>query len=347
MKSMNIWYKVILSVCVSFVMVSCATKKSVYAETYLIAKPKVEMPGLGEFAVNKSLDRQIDMTQFKAVELDLAYAGTGNQAQRLNIIYPSVGDAPYKVIMVFHGGGWAFGSKESEMISPILYSTTQGYAIVSVNYRLSGEAVWPAPLYDAKAAVRFIRANAEKYKLDASKIVVWGNSTGGHIVEMLGATNGKPEYEDLTMGNDTISSEVQGVVSWYGVSDMTNFPNVKEPANKEMGFDTQLAENKEKADKASPLRLVTRNYPPILLVHGTNDQIVPYVQSVQMRSEVTRYCGPGRATLKSFETLGHGDAAIKTWENVMDNLNFVDKILWPDGTNPYRNNNQIEIKVLK
>ena len=343
---MNFWCYAVTTVCIFFLMVSCGATKSSYSDIYLANKAKVDISGMGE-AQDKNAEKLIDMTQFKAVELDIPYAGTMNPAQRLDIVYPSVGEAPYKVIMVFHGGGWAFGTKGSETISSIMYGTTQGYAMVNVNYRLSGETMWPAPLYDAKAAVRFIRANAEKYKLDASKIVVWGNSVGGHIAEMLGATNARYEFENFSMGNPSSSSAVQGVVSWYGVSDVTDFPKVKDPVNKEMGFNTELPEFKERADKASPLRLVTENFPPILLVHGTNDQVVPYRQSVELFDEITRICGKDRAILKTFEGVGHGDAVFKTWENVMDNLNFVDKILWPDGINPNRNNNRIEIKILK
>jgi acetyl esterase/lipase len=351
MKRLNSWQRVLVAVCLSFVIVSCSNvaKTSRYTELYKKNVTTVDSSGLGEYAQNQTAEKLMDMTQFKTVELDLpyAYAGKTNPAQRLDIIYPSVGEAPYKVIMVFHGGGWTFGSKQSETISAIQLASTQGYAMVNVNYRLSGEAIWPAPLYDAKAAVRFIRANAEKYKLDASNIVVWGNSTGGHLAEMLGATNGRPEYEDLSMGSAKASSDVQGVVSWYGVADMSDFPKVKEPANQEMGFNTQIPEYKEKAEKASPLYLVTKNFPPILLVHGTNDQVAPYHQSVKLLAEINRVCGEGHATLKTFDGAGHGDAVMKTWQNVMDNLNFVDKVAWPDGVNPNRNDNKTEIKILK
>jgi len=351
MKRLNNWHLILVATSLSLGMVSCSNvaKTSKYTEIYKKNVVAVSASELGEYEQDRAAEKHMDMTQFKATEQDLAYAygGKTNPAQRLDIIYPSVGEAPYKVIMVFHGGGWAYGAKDSETISAIQLASTQGYAMVNVNYRLSGEAIWPAPLFDVKAAVRFIRANAEKYKLDASKIVAWGNSSGGHLVEMLGATNGRPEYEDLTMGNAKFSSDVQGVVSWYGVADMSDFPIVKEPANQEMGFNTQIPEYKGKAEKASPLYLVTKNFPPILLVHGTNDQVVPYRQSANLLSEINRICGTGRAKLKTFENAGHGDAVIKNWENVMDNLNFVDNVIWPDGKNPYRNNNRIEIKILK
>ena len=350
MRKLNFGYNAIAVVCLSFMINGCSNmaKTSRYTEIYKQNVASANVSGLGEYAQDKAAERKIDMSQFKATELDIPYAfgGRTNPSQRLDIIYPSVGEAPYKVIMVFHGGGWAYGNKDSETISSIMLATTQGYAVVSVNYRLSNQAVWPAPLFDAKAAVRFIRANAEKYKLDATNIVAWGNSAGGHVAEMLGATNGIPEYEDLAMGSAKSSSDVQGIVSWYGVSDMSDFPTLKEPANLEMGFNTQIPEYKEKAQKASPLYLVTKNFPPTLLVHGTNDQVVPYRQSVKLLEAIKNACNDDRASLKTFDGAGHGDAVIKTWNNVMDNLNFVDKVLWPYGVNPFRNDNKIDIKVL-
>lgn len=116
----------------------------------------------------------IDYTQFDSVKRNIAYADTTNLYQRLDIIYPWNGKAPYKFLMTFHGGDWAGGSKQGRQVLAMQYAATQGYALVNVDYRLCAEAKWPAFLYDAKAAVRFIRANAAKYNLDATNIVVIG-----------------------------------------------------------------------------------------------------------------------------------------------------------------------------
>ena len=91
--------------------------------------------------------------------------------------------------------------------------------VVNVGYRLSDEAKWPVQICSAKTAIRFVRTNAKKYQLDTDKIVVWGNSTGGHLAEMLAATHHNPKMEDLSRGNPMESSAVQGVVAWYGVAD--------------------------------------------------------------------------------------------------------------------------------
>jgi len=288
----------------------------------------------------------IDFSQFDSVRLNISYADTNNLFQRLDIIYPWNGKAPYKFLMTFHGGGWGAGSKQGGKVLPMQYAATQGYALVNVDYRLKGDVHWPACIHDAKTAVRFIRANADRFHLDASTIVVIGESAGGHIVEMLGATNGNPAYEYLPMGNPQTSSDVQGVISWYGVSDITDFLSKKEAVNKLMGFNIQLQKNKNKAKKASPLHLVTKNYPPIILVHGTADSIVPYNQSVDMMKKINQLCGEGRATLKTYRGAGHANRFIRGRDNILDNLYFVDKIMYKDGKNPHRNNSKRVIRTL-
>ncbi len=112
-----------------------------------------------------------------------------------------------------------------------------------------------------------------------------------------------------------------------------------------MGFCIKCKE--EKARAASPIEYVNKNFPPILLVHGTNDQVVPFVQSVKMAKNVNTATGKEQARLKLFINASHGDPVIKTVENVADNLYFVDSILFPDGKNPYRSLNYKPIQITK
>lgn len=298
-----------------------------------------------EFENKLEKDQYFDINQFDKTIVNVPYANSDNKSQQLDIIYPSVGKAPYKVIMQFHGGAWSSGDKQSSTIASIQYATQQGYAVINVNYRLSAEAKWPAQLYDAKAAVRFIRANADKYDLDATKIVAWGSSAGAHLAQMLAATNGKKEMEDLSMGNQDASSEIQGVVSWYGISDITDLTkNITESANQLLGYDVE--ENKEKAKDVSPLENVTKDFPPILLVHGTSDSVVSYEQSVKMAEEVNKTTGTDQAELKLIVGAKHGDSQITSKESFANDLNFVDKVMYKDGVNPYRSTNYEDIKLI-
>lgn len=289
---------------------------------------------------------EIIMGQFRETALDIPYANTNNPFQRLDIVYPFVGEAPYKVIVNFHGGGWEAGSKRSADNAPVQWAACQGYAVVNAGYRLSGEAKWPAQIHDAKAAIRFIRANAKKYRLDADKIVVWGASAGGHLAEMLGATNNNPKFEDLSMGNPQTSSAVQGVVAWYGIADITSLARPGVPyADKLMGYCIKCKE--EKARVASPIEFVNKHFPPALFVHGTGDQVVPFGQAIEMAKKVNTATGKEQARVKLFINGSHGDAAIKTVENVADNLYFVDGILFPGGRNPYRSLHYRPLKLTR
>ena len=285
----------------------------------------------------------INMNQFKTF-LNLPYANTKNPRQQLDIIYPSVGNAPYKVIVNFHGGGWISGSRKSANHAAVMLATQQGYAVINVGYRLATEAVWPAQLHDAKAAIRFIRANARKYRLNTQNIVVWGNSAGGHIASMLAATNGMKEMEDLSMGYEKYSSDVQGVVSFYGISDVTDLRNEGlKYANALLGFNVQ--ENADKARIASPIEYVSKDFPPIFILHGTNDQIVPFEQSVKFAEKINRVTGKNQAQLKLFIKGKHGDKNIKSVQNIDESLNFVDQIMYLNRKNPYRTKRYKEIKM--
>jgi len=299
----------------------------------------------GKYTLNlPGKEPKIDMKQFLNALTDIPYARLSG-SQILDIIYPDKGIGPYPVIVLIHGGGWNAGDKGMQNSQSLLKIPSQGYVLISVNYRLSPEALWPAQLYDCKTAIRFIRANAKKYNLKTDNILVWGNSAGGQLAEMLAATNGRPEFEDLTMGADKESSAVQGVVAWYGVSDMlTLAPFGAQAANQVLGCEARR--NTGKASLASPITYITKDYPPILLVHGTNDQVVPYEQSVRFYHKVNKIAGMGRAQIKLIQGADHSDPRIKTDDNVKDNLFFVDQILW-NGNNPFRTDSLPEIHIKK
>jgi acetyl esterase/lipase len=320
-------------------LISCSAHRIDTQET-----AQTEKADRGDYAVNApGNEKNIDMKIFSKTMLDIPYAGNSNADQTLDITYPSVGEAPYKTIVLFHGGGWATGNKQSEALASVFQATTQGYAVVSVNYRLSDEVRWPKPLHDAKAAIRFIRASAGKYQLDKKNLVVWGLSAGGHIAAMVAATSHQPAFEDLNMGNVSSSSTVQGVVAWYAVTDLSSLTDTAmSAATAMMGFNVR--ENLEKARDASPIELVTARFPPILLVHGTNDQVVPYQQSVNMQKKVNEVTGKQTAELITIEGASHRDTVLNTNENISKCLDFVDKILY-NGTNPYRNTNYINISL--
>jgi acetyl esterase/lipase len=294
------------------------------------------------FAVNEF---KIDMDQFAKKVVNLPYTtDLTNERQRLDIIYPEETIGPYKVIVLLHGGGWMSGDKQSESIAPIFEAFNQGYAVVSVNYRLSGEARWPAQIFDVKAAIRFLRENADTYRLDADQIVVWGVDAGGHLALMLAATNNQIDYEELSMGSSGASSAVDGVIAWYAPTELLALPPVIVPvANRLLGF--SIHNSPDRARLASPLDMATADFPPVLLVHGTSDSIVYYQQAVDLVHKVNVLTGDLRAELTTFEEGIHGDPMIRSSVNVLNNLDFADKIYYKE-KNPYRTLVVKDIKVV-
>lgn len=216
------------------------------------------------------------------VHRDLAYAAGGHERQKLDLYLPKEGDRLPLIINV-HGGAWMEGSKEWGM--PLEY-LERGYAVASINYRLSQHAIFPAQIEDCKAAVRWLRAHAAEYRLDPNRFAAWGGSAGGHLAAMLGTTGDVKEFE--VGENLGVSSRVQAVVDYFGPTDLLQMdahrlPNgmihdtPDSPESKLVGGPVQ--QNKDKVAKANPITYVTKSSPPFLICHGDADPIVPHHQS--------------------------------------------------------------------
>lgn len=147
--------------------------------------------------------------------LDVAYADV-SETQKLDIYLPNEGEGPFPVIIQIHGGAFKSGDKASGELTPALAGLERGYAVVAVNYRLSGEAKFPAQINDIKAAIRFIRANAETYNINPDKIATWGGSAGGSLSALAGTSGGVEELQDDSLGNAELSDSVQAAVDWFG-----------------------------------------------------------------------------------------------------------------------------------
>jgi acetyl esterase/lipase len=273
--------------------------------------------------------------------LDLAYAHL-SPAQKLDIYLPDEGEGPFPVILSIHGGGFMGGDKGDMPIMPMLEGLKRGYAVVGVNYRLSGEARFPALVYDGKAAVRWIRAHAQRYHLNPERIAVWGGSAGAWLANMLGVSAGVRELEDLTLGNPEQSSNVQAVVSWFSP---TNFLEMDEqltasglPPTPEMKHSAanspesllmgeQITKIPAKVKAANPETYVTASAPPFFLQHGTLDCVVPVQGSIRLAAKLEKALGKGKVRLELLEGAGHGDPRFDAPENVEKVLDFIDQHL--------------------
>jgi acetyl esterase/lipase len=238
---------------------------------------------------------------------DLAYVTDGHERQKLDLYLPEAPAAqPLPVIIWVHGGAWRAGSKER---CPAGRFVREGYAVASINYRLSQHAIFPAQIQDCKAALRWLRAHAEQYHLDAKRFGVWGASAGGHLVALLG-TAGDVKAFDVGAHLDA-SSRVQAVCNFFGPTDFTkmnDFPGrmdhdaADSPESKLIGGAIQ--EHKDKAQRANPITYVTKDDPPFLIVHGDKDPLVPHNQSELLLAALKEANVPAR--LYTVEGGGHG-----------------------------------------
>jgi acetyl esterase/lipase len=225
---------------------------------------------------------------------DIEYARVGGKQLRFDLYFPEQTETPMPLIIHVHGGGWSAGTFKSFPKQPFL---SAGYALASVQYRLSGEATFPATIQDVKAAVRWLRANAAKYKLDPDRFGAWGPSAGGHLVALLGTSGGAKEFE--VGENLDISSKVQAVCDWFGPTDFLTIGEQLAKAGYKFDHDSATSpigrliggpvqQNKEKCKQASPLTYITKDAPPFLILHGDKDSLVPVAQSRELEAALNK-----------------------------------------------------------
>lgn len=250
--------------------------------------------------------------------------------QKLHLILPEEGEGPYPLIVFVHGGSFSMGNSSGDSVlytaAGLLQAVEKGYAVALVDYRYWPEAFFPQQIQDVKAAIRFLRANAQTYNLKTDSIALWGESAGGLIADMVGLTNGNPNYEDLSMGNAEYSSEVQAVVSWYAITDMTTSGN-SIYANALMG---SKAGNTVSLRDASPLYHVTENAPVFYLQHGTGDNEVSYQDSVRLYEAIRSATGNPLTRLDLFEGINHAVNKFLSADNVSHILDWLEQALTID-----------------
>lgn len=227
------------------------------------------------------------------VERDRPYAGTDNPAQTLDLYLPSRREADrlLPAIVSIHGGAFMFGDKRGGLARLVPLVASGEFVGVSINYRLSGEATWPAQAHDCKAAIRWVRANAGRHGIDPERIAVMGESAGGHLATIIGLGGGVPELEGELGGHRDVSSRVRCVVNLFGPSDLVRLPDdgsrddhasAKSPEGRLIGGDVR--ENADRARAASPIRHVSKDDPPFLIIHGSDDPVIPHAQSQRLHA---------------------------------------------------------------
>lgn len=218
---------------------------------------------------------------------DVEIGKGGDRTLHAEIAYPPSA-VPMPAVIRIHGGGWRFGSYKEKVAQ---WLAPHGYLVATVEYRLSGDATWPAQIEDCKLAVRWLRANAAIYHVDPDRIGVWGGSAGGHLAACVGAMGEQTQFEGHG-GYEGVSSRVQAVVDFCGPADFTaGDPGVERKLAKPPNYDSPglvkllggtYSEKPEIWKQASPIAYVTADDPPFLIVHGDKDESVPHEQSEKM-----------------------------------------------------------------
>ena len=258
-------------------------------------------------AQRKRATESMKVPEGVTVYRDIAYITDGHERQKLDLYVPETGENLPLIIWI-HGGAWRGGDKKNYIRREYLKA---GYAGASINYRLSQHAIFPAQIEDVKAAVRWLRANAETYRLDPNRFAAWGSSAGGHLVAMLGTAGDVDEFE--AGENLEVSSRVQAVVDYFGPTDFLQMDAQSlpdglvhdvpdSPESQLVGGPIQ--EHKDRVAKANPITYVSEDDSPFLIIHGDRDKLVPYQQSVLLKDALEK--AGVSVTFYKVEGGGHG-----------------------------------------
>jgi acetyl esterase/lipase len=298
----------------------------------------------GEMEQNN--DRRLAARIDLSILRDLPYA-TRSKAQKLDLYLAAGRPTPSPVIIWMHPGGFEEGDKDGSAIAPLAViniikliqpALERGYAVASINYRHSQEAIFPALIHDIKAAVRWVKANAAVYGFDPEKVAAWGSSAGGYLAAMLATTGGVPELEDLSLGNPGFSSRIAAAVDWYGPTDFSlmdahhlqlgqeaHVHETGSPESRLMGAPVDTIVDRCKA--ASPITHAGPDSAPLFIQQGMGDPIIPYLQSVMLAERMKAALGEDKVYLELVPKVGHADPIFFTDENVHKVMNFIDRHL--------------------
>lgn len=280
--------------------------------------------------------KQVDVSKYRGY-FDVIYSPVSNTC-KMDIYLPEHSDGPYPVIISIHGGAFKKCDKrDEEMIQDMLHGLNKGYAVVGVNYRLSGESQFPEPVKDIKQAIRFIKDHCKQYNFDSERIVVWGGSAGGYFTLMAGLIDRYPEFDDdYSSSTDT---KVNGCVAWFPPVDFKNmdeqlrasgllkkYPNHDDDNSPESLFiGGGITKNDIKVQQANPESYIHFNMPKMLIQHGRNDRIVPYQQSQNFVAKAREICGDEHFIYEILEDADHGDFKFSTPENLAKVYAFIDE----------------------
>jgi acetyl esterase/lipase len=254
---------------------------------------------------------------------DVTYAKVGDEELKLNISVPKDAKGALPCIVIIHGGAWRAGHRDGHNDLTWKFAE-QGYVSATVSYRFCPKYTFPAQVQDCKAAVRFLRANAEKYHIDPQRIGAVGFSAGAHLSMMLDVMDKEDGLDDVGDNQDQ-SSKVACAVSFFGPTDLTaKLPEASTPLVEAFVGGTQKEKN-DVCKKASPITYIDKRDGPILLLQGTKDPLVPHEQAIFMVDVMTNAGVPGRVEL--LLGAGHGWGGTDLKRTAQETQEFFDQYL--------------------
>ena len=267
---------------------------------------------------------EFDTARVKNRYVDVSYGPLPEHM--LDIYLPDNAETPCPTLMYIHGGGWTMGDRRLCALDSVIGLLERGWAVLSIDYRLAPHIVFPENVFDVKAALAWLYAHGAEYGLDRDRLAVAGDSAGGHLSLMAGFTQYRAEYSgDLELP----LPEIKAIVSLYGPTDMgvdfkqsfsesgvktiPPMPGGEERDINKLAFGTT---HHPLLSLNSPINLVTPDSPPVLMLHGHQDAVVPYQQSVILGERMDKICGQGRAKMIIYPDRNHSDPAFLTGESV-------------------------------
>jgi acetyl esterase/lipase len=271
-------------------------------------------------------------------QADIAY-GTASPSQKLDAWLPA-GPGPHPAVIFAHGGAFAFGDKRMfgrGFRNDVNALNAAGIALISIDYRMSGEARFPAAVQDMKSALRYVRAHAAAWHIDPARIALWGQSAGANIALDTGLSAGVPLFDDPASPVRGVDDHVSAVVSMYGPTDFLamdkqlaaagcsasaqNHSAADSPESRYLGV--QITKIPAQVARANPLNYVTPASPPLLLQHGSADCTVPPLQSRILADRAAAVAGAGRVVFQIKPGAVHADGAFDTPENMAVVIDFL------------------------
>ncbi len=321
---------------VRWLAASCAMGALINGTLWLTPATIVAEDKPAEPAAKKAPAAPPQLPRGVRLERDIPYIPDGDEAQRLDLYLPETpSERPLPLIVHIHGGGWMGGSK---FPCGVAHLVNKGYVVASIEYRFSQKAVFPAQIQDCQAAIRWLRANSQKYNIDPNHVGVVGGSAGGHLSALVGTSGGKNAFPKIG-GNEQQSDSVQCVCDIFGptnfatvikqadedknVRNIFKFNNPGDPYSSLIG--ASLDADQKKTDAVSPVHYVSKETPPILILHGTHDALVPYAQSEEFVAALK--AKDVEVWLQKLPGSGHGGAAFGKPAILTLMQNFFDKHL--------------------